>query len=120
MSNVLLLGGTGEARALAELLHARGVRFTSSLAGRVARPRLPVGPVRIGGFGGVEGLVAYLRTEEVTAVVDATHPFAEEPRHSAPDGVCRRPARRPAGDRAVARCRAPRERVGDGHLPAAT
>lgn len=46
----------------------------SSLAGRVARPRLPVGPVRIGGFGGVEGLRAALR--EYDAVVDATHPFA--------------------------------------------
>ncbi|WP_067442013.1 cobalt-precorrin-6A reductase [Nocardioides jensenii] len=75
--NVLLLGGTGEARELALLLEQRGVTFTSSLAGRVARPRLPVGPVRIGGFGGVDGLVAHLRDEKITAVVDATHPFAE-------------------------------------------
>ncbi|KQZ75162.1 cobalt-precorrin-6A reductase [Nocardioides sp. Root151] len=75
--NVLLLGGTGEARELALLLEQRGVTFTSSLAGRVARPRLPVGPVRIGGFGGVDGLVGHLRDEHVTAVVDATHPFAE-------------------------------------------
>lgn len=75
--NVLLLGGTGEARELAVLLLDRGIAFTSSLAGRVARPRLPVGPVRIGGFGGVDGLVSHLRSEGVTAVVDATHPFAE-------------------------------------------
>ncbi|KRF13889.1 cobalt-precorrin-6X reductase [Nocardioides sp. Soil797] len=75
--SVLLLGGTGEARELAGLLQGRGVDFTSSLAGRVARPRLPVGPVRIGGFGGVDGLVAHLREAGVTAVVDATHPFAE-------------------------------------------
>lgn len=71
---VLLLGGTGEARALAELLLAEGVDFESSLAGRVARPRLPVGPVRIGGFGGVDGLAAFL--DGIDAVIDATHPFA--------------------------------------------
>lgn len=50
---------------------------TSSLAGRVSRPRLPVGPVRIGGFGGADGLAEYVRTRQVSAVVDATHPFAE-------------------------------------------
>jgi precorrin-6A/cobalt-precorrin-6A reductase len=71
---MLLLGGTAEARALARSLE--GLRFTSSLAGRVARPRMPVGETRIGGFGGVDGLRAYLRDEDVTAVVDATHPFA--------------------------------------------
>lgn len=71
---VLLLGGTAEARDLAELLVDAGVDVTSSLAGRVARPRLPVGPVRIGGFGGVPGLRAALAAYDV--VVDATHPFA--------------------------------------------
>ncbi|MFT4081409.1 MAG: cobalt-precorrin-6A reductase [Nocardioides sp.] len=71
---VLLLGGTSEARALAALLVEDGVEVTSSLAGRVARPRLPVGPVRIGGFGGVEGLRRALADYQV--VVDATHPFA--------------------------------------------
>jgi precorrin-6A/cobalt-precorrin-6A reductase len=71
---VLLLGGTAEARALAEILVADGVDVVSSLAGRVARPRLPVGEVRVGGFGGVEGLLAEL--EGYDAVVDATHPFA--------------------------------------------
>lgn len=75
--SVLLLGGTAEARELAVLLDAAGVAFESSLAGRVARPRLPVGPVRIGGFGGVTGLREHLLEHEVTAVVDATHPFAE-------------------------------------------
>jgi precorrin-6A/cobalt-precorrin-6A reductase len=71
---VLLLGGTGEARSLAEELVADGVEVVSSLAGRVQRPRLPVGQVRVGGFGGVAGL-----EDEVVhfdAVVDATHPFA--------------------------------------------
>lgn len=74
---ILLLGGTAEARELAVLLQAEGVRFVSSLAGRVAQPRLPVGAVQIGGFGGVPGLRSYLAEQRVTAVIDATHPFAE-------------------------------------------
>ncbi|OBA74148.1 cobalt-precorrin-6A reductase [Mycobacterium sp. 1554424.7] len=72
---VLLLGGTGEARALAKSLHPR-VDIVSSLAGRVPDPALPVGPVRIGGFGGTDGLKRWLRDERIDAVVDATHPFA--------------------------------------------
>lgn len=71
---VLLLGGTGEARDLAARLVGAGVAVTSSLAGRVAQPRLPVGDVRIGGFGGVDGLRSALAGYDV--VVDATHPFA--------------------------------------------
>ena len=71
---LLLLGGTAEARDLAARLVADGVDVTTSLAGRVARPRLPVGTVRIGGFGGVTGLRAALA--DYDAVVDATHPFA--------------------------------------------
>ncbi len=76
MTHVLILGGTAEARDLAARLEAKGVPLTSSLAGRVSRPRLPVGSVRIGGFGGVDGLVGWLREQDVTGVVDATHPFA--------------------------------------------
>jgi precorrin-6A/cobalt-precorrin-6A reductase len=72
---VLLLGGTAEARALAKALHSF-VDIVSSLAGRVPDPALPVGPVRIGGFGGVEGLRRWLQDERIDAVVDATHPFA--------------------------------------------
>jgi precorrin-6A/cobalt-precorrin-6A reductase len=72
---VLLLGGTAEARALANHLHPR-VDVVSSLAGRVPDPALPAGPVRIGGFGGVEGLRNWLRDNEINAVIDATHPFA--------------------------------------------
>jgi precorrin-6A/cobalt-precorrin-6A reductase len=72
---LLLLGGTGEARALAARLHPH-VDIVSSLAGRVPDPALPVGPVRIGGFGGTDGLRKWLRDNDVTAVVDATHPFA--------------------------------------------
>jgi precorrin-6A/cobalt-precorrin-6A reductase len=71
---VLLLGGTSEARALAARLVADGVDVTTSLAGRVTRPRLPEGQVRIGGFGGVDGLRKALSDFDV--VVDATHPFS--------------------------------------------
>jgi precorrin-6A/cobalt-precorrin-6A reductase len=74
---VLILGGTTEARRLAELLHGTpGLTLTSSLAGRVASPRLPPGEVRIGGFGGAEGLAAWLREHRVDVLIDATHPFA--------------------------------------------
>jgi precorrin-6A/cobalt-precorrin-6A reductase len=73
---ILILGGTGEARDLAAELVAAGVDVLSSLAGRVREPRLPDGPVRVGGFGGADGLVAFLRAEGITGVVDATHPFA--------------------------------------------
>jgi len=75
--SVLVLGGTGEARRLAAALHRDpGFVVTSSLAGRVAVPRLPRGDVRIGGFGGAEGLAAWLSGHRTDAVVDATHPFA--------------------------------------------
>ena len=74
---ILVLGGTAEARELAALLDRAGVRFMSSLAGRVAQPRLPVGAVHVGGFGGVSGLRSFLMEYRVTAVVDATHPFAQ-------------------------------------------
>jgi precorrin-6A/cobalt-precorrin-6A reductase len=73
---VLILGGTGEARVLATELVTAGFDVLSSLAGRVSEPRLPDGPVRVGGFGGAEGLAAFLRAEGITAVIDATHPFA--------------------------------------------
>jgi precorrin-6A/cobalt-precorrin-6A reductase len=75
MVRLLLLGGTAEARALASRLQP-DVRVISSLAGRVPDPALPVGEVRIGGFGGVEGLQRWLAESGVDGVVDATHPFA--------------------------------------------
>ncbi len=74
---ILVLGGTAEARELAAELDAAGVHVTSSLAGRVSRPRLPPGTVRIGGFGGPDALARWLREHGAAAVVDATHPFAE-------------------------------------------
>jgi precorrin-6A/cobalt-precorrin-6A reductase len=107
---LLLLGGTGEARALAARLHPH-VDIVSSLAGRVPDPALPVGPVRIGGFGGTEGLRDWLRDNGITAVVDATHPFAATiTAHAAeacadldvPHVVLSRPAWDPAGAHQVA------------------
>ena len=74
---VLLLGGTGEARQLADALADEpGLSVVSSLAGRTAEARVPDGEVRLGGFGGVDGLTAWLRDNKVDCVVDATHPFA--------------------------------------------
>lgn len=75
--SLLLLGGTAEARELAAALDAQGVPVITSLAGRVSRPRLPAGQVRVGGFGGPEALQRWLGEHGVTQVVDATHPFAE-------------------------------------------
>ncbi|MCB1882725.1 MAG: cobalt-precorrin-6A reductase [Geminicoccaceae bacterium] len=76
--HVLILGGTEEAYALAEALAGRGgLRVVTSLAGRTASPRRPAGDFRVGGFGGPGGMAAWLRAEDVAALVDATHPFAE-------------------------------------------
>ncbi|AWN37888.1 cobalt-precorrin-6A reductase [Methylobacterium radiodurans] len=74
---ILILGGTTEASALARsLADRRDLACTLSLAGRTADPKpLPL-PTRIGGFGGAEGLAAYLRDERVERLIDATHPFA--------------------------------------------
>lgn len=77
MHRVLVLGGTLEARRLAERLRGRAdVAITLSLAGRTANPASQPVPVRIGGFGGAEGLAAYLRAERIAALIDATHPYA--------------------------------------------
>lgn len=74
---ILVLGGTSEARRLADLLVTAGLDVVTSLAGKVARPRLPRGEVRIGAFGGPDGLARWLRENDVSAVIDATDPFAE-------------------------------------------
>lgn len=71
---ILLLGGTMEAKALAERLSRDGVDTLTSLAGRVSAQY--EGKVRIGGFGGVAGLVRTITEGAFTVVVDATHPFA--------------------------------------------
>ncbi|EIM28427.1 cobalt-precorrin-6A reductase [Microvirga lotononidis] len=74
---ILILGGTTEASALAARLAGRSdVSPLLSMAGRTSDPRpMPI-PTRIGGFGGVAGLAAFLREESIEAVIDATHPFA--------------------------------------------
>lgn len=74
---VLILGGTGEAIGLARLLeHRAEYDVVTSLAGRTRRPAAIPSRVRTGGFGGAEGLSAYLHDERMNAVVDATHPYA--------------------------------------------
>ncbi len=81
MRNILVLGGTLEASALARALAERaalGDRAVFSYAGRVADPNAQPIPLRVGGFGGVPGLLRHLRDEGVTHVVDATHPFATQ------------------------------------------
>jgi precorrin-6A/cobalt-precorrin-6A reductase len=76
---VLVLGGTFEASQLADLLARQsGISSTLSFAGRTKALRPPQIPYRIGGFGGVDGLQAYLEAERIDVLVDATHPFAEQ------------------------------------------
>ena len=107
---VLVLGGTLEASKLASLLAGRaGISAVLSFAGRTRAPRTPDIPYRTGGFGGVEGLEAYLGAERIHVLVDATHPFAEQmsqhaviaaARANIPLVVLSRPAWRPeAADR---------------------
>lgn len=76
---ILILGGTTEAASLARQL-ADDTRFeaTLSLAGRTSAPATQPLPTRIGGFGGIEGLVRFLEAEKIEAVVDATHPYAAQ------------------------------------------
>lgn len=72
---ILILGGTGEASGLVRSLPA-GFDVTLSLAGRTAAPKPEPVPTRIGGFGGAEGLAAWIAAQRIDAVIDATHPFA--------------------------------------------
>ena len=75
---VLILGGTSEASALAPALAERDMPAMFSYAGRVAVPKPQPLPTRVGGFGGVAGLAAFLMEQRITHLVDATHPFAEQ------------------------------------------
>lgn len=75
---ILILGGTGSARVLADHLVEDGHQVTSSMAGRTRNARLPRGGVRVGGFGGVAGLVDYLELNRIEALINATHPFAAQ------------------------------------------
>jgi precorrin-6A/cobalt-precorrin-6A reductase len=74
---ILILGGTGEGIELAtRLANRKDLTYIYSFAGRVSRLRYPEGAVRVGGFGGIDGLISYLLIEDIVAVVDATHPFS--------------------------------------------
>lgn len=73
---ILILGGTAEARQLANRLVSLGHEVITSLAGRTQDPILPEGQVRMGPFGGIPGLSAYLRAAHIDRLVDATHPYA--------------------------------------------
>jgi precorrin-6A/cobalt-precorrin-6A reductase len=80
-ARLLILGGTGEAAALARGVLARfgdGIEMTTALAGRTRHPGPIPGMVRIGGFGGAPGLADYLVAQRVERLIDATHPFAAE------------------------------------------
>ena len=78
MTKILILGGTSEAAELAKHLVAEGHDVTTSLAGRTREPDPVSGSIRIGGFGGANGLIAYLKTNTVEKLIDATHPFARK------------------------------------------
>jgi precorrin-6A/cobalt-precorrin-6A reductase len=105
VKRVLLLGGTGDALAIARGLSAAHVY---SLAGLGRVPADLACAVRVGGFGGIDGLARYLRDEKIALVVDATHPYAAQmSRHAhaacaqtrVPLWAVRRPAWAPqAGD----------------------
>src|SRR3954471_19531855 len=73
---ILILGGTGGARELAARLGEGGRAITTSLAGRTRDPALPAGDLRVGKFGGIPGLVGYLKVRGFDRLVDATHPYA--------------------------------------------
>ncbi len=76
---LLILGGTGEAAALAHRLgQVSGLRMITSLAGRTRAPAAVPGKFRSGGFGGAEGLARYLATHKIDFVIDATHPYAAQ------------------------------------------
>ncbi|MGB3245916.1 MAG: cobalt-precorrin-6A reductase, partial [Sulfitobacter sp.] len=76
MMHILLLGGTTEASAAAEALAGAGINAVFSYAGRTKTPVAQPIPTRVGGFGGVAGLVTYLDDMNISHVIDATHPFA--------------------------------------------
>ena len=84
MKRVLILGGTGDAAALAaKAAQIPNVEIITSLAGRTQNPTAIAGSVRVGGFGGASGLRNYLRDRQITCLIDATHPFAAQISHNA-------------------------------------
>jgi precorrin-6A/cobalt-precorrin-6A reductase len=110
VKRVLILGGTGDAVQLAaEAAKLPYIEVISSLAGRTQQAIAPLGQVRVGGFGGTDGLIAYLQQQRIDGLIDATHPFAAQMSHQAaaaatacgiPRLLLLRPAWQPmAGDR---------------------
>ncbi len=101
-TRVLVLGGTGEGREIAaRLADSVDLEAVTSLAGRVRDPRWPEGEVRVGGFGGAEGLAQWLAENDIRALLDATHPFASRITANAylaartcaiPFAICQRPS----------------------------
>jgi len=112
-TRILILGGTTEARRLAAALAVRpDLDVTISLAGRTADPLPQPVPFRTGGFGGAEGLAGYLQEEQISVLIDATHPFAARISHNAAEAAAA------CGVPAFALCRAPWQPVeGDGWVP---
>lgn len=78
IARVLVLGGTTEASRLAQALADARVDAIFSYAGRTESPLPQPLPVRVGGFGGADGLRAWLQAQQISHVVDATHPFAAQ------------------------------------------
>jgi precorrin-6A/cobalt-precorrin-6A reductase len=74
---ILVLGGTGDAHQVAMGLQDAGLDFVVSFAGATRKPMKRSYATRTGGFGGADGLAEYLGKREITGLVDATHPFAE-------------------------------------------
>ncbi|WP_200925927.1 cobalt-precorrin-6A reductase [Methylobacterium sp. Leaf93] len=100
---VLILGGTTEASALVKGLDPR-IDATLSLAGRTSAPKREPVSTRIGGFGGAEGLAAWIAENRIDVVIDATHPFAARISRNAAlacerTGVALLAIRRPAWER---------------------
>src|SRR6056297_2297572 len=75
---LLLLAGTSQAQELACELSERGTPAVASLAGATRAPKPLALPTRSGGFGGADGFRAYLTKAGISAVLDATHPFAHQ------------------------------------------
>lgn len=76
---LLILGGSTEASQFIQLIEGdERIAPVLSLAGRTKSPKLPLIPHRVGGFTGIDGLTAYLRAKKIDAIVDATHPFADQ------------------------------------------
>lgn len=75
---VLVLGGSADGFAVAEAFAGAGYEVVTSFAGATETRRAPVGLFRVGGFGGIAGLAAYLAVENIDLLVDATHPYAKQ------------------------------------------